>query len=75
MAVLGQEERFPSTRLSAGYGFRKETIAGARHNERDAPIPDVPALATKRGGALTVLKAPAILRIFLGAGISSGARR
>jgi hypothetical protein len=34
---MGQEERFPSTRLSAGYGFRKETIAGVRHKERDAP--------------------------------------
>jgi len=36
-AALGHEERLPPTRLSAGYGFRKETIAGARHNERDAP--------------------------------------
>ena len=35
---MGHEERFPPTRLSAGYGFRKETIAGVRHNERDAPI-------------------------------------
>ena len=37
---LYHEERFPPTRLSAGYGFRKETIAGVRHNGRDAPIPD-----------------------------------
>jgi hypothetical protein len=36
--VWGHEERFPPTRLSAGYGFRKETIAGMRRNERDAPI-------------------------------------
>jgi hypothetical protein len=28
---MGHEERFPPTRLSAGYGFRKETIAGVRH--------------------------------------------
>ena len=34
---LGHEERFPLTRLSAGYGFRKETIAGMRRNGRDAP--------------------------------------
>jgi len=35
----GHKERFPPTRLSAGYGFRKETIAGTRRNGRDAPIP------------------------------------
>jgi hypothetical protein len=35
-ASLGHEERFPPTRLSAGYGFRKETIAGMRRNGRDA---------------------------------------
>jgi hypothetical protein len=35
---MGHEERFPSTRLTAGYGFRKETIAGVRHNGRHAPI-------------------------------------
>ena len=35
------EERFPPTRLSAGYEFRKETIAGMRRNGRDAPIPAV----------------------------------
>jgi len=35
-AALGHEERFPPTRLSAGCGFRKETIAGMRRNRRDA---------------------------------------
>jgi hypothetical protein len=35
-SALGQEERLP-TRLSAGCGFRKETIAGMRRNGRDAP--------------------------------------
>jgi hypothetical protein len=39
MSQLGHEERFPPTRLSAGCGFRKETIAGMRRNGRDAPIP------------------------------------
>jgi hypothetical protein len=34
---VGHEERFPPTRLSVGCGFRKETIAGMRRNERDAP--------------------------------------
>ena len=38
---MGHEERFPPTRLSAGYGFRKETIAGMRRNGRDAPIADL----------------------------------
>jgi hypothetical protein len=37
MAGVGHEERFPPTRLSAGCGFRKETIAGMRRNGRDAP--------------------------------------
>jgi hypothetical protein len=36
---MGHEERFPPTRLSAGCGFRKETVAGMRRNGRDAPIP------------------------------------
>jgi hypothetical protein len=35
---MGHEERFPPTGLSAGCGFRKETIAGMRRNGRDAPI-------------------------------------
>jgi len=34
---MGHEERFPPTRLSAGCGFRKETIAAMRRNGRDAP--------------------------------------
>jgi hypothetical protein len=41
MAAMGHEERFPPTRLSAGCGFRKETIAGMRRNGRDAPIPAI----------------------------------
>ena len=36
-SAKGQEERFPPTRLSAGCGFRKETIVGMRRNGRDAP--------------------------------------
>ena len=38
---MGHEERFPPTRLSAGCGFRKETLAGMRRKGRDAPIPDL----------------------------------
>jgi hypothetical protein len=34
---MGHEERFPLTRLSAGCGFRKETLAGTYGNGRDAP--------------------------------------
>jgi hypothetical protein len=37
VTALEHEERFPPTRLSAGCGFRKETIAGMRRNGRDAP--------------------------------------
>ena len=35
--ALGHEDAFPPPRLSAGFGFRKETIAGMRLNGRDAP--------------------------------------
>jgi hypothetical protein len=45
---LGHEERFPPPRLIASYGFRKETIAGMRRNGRDAPTPDLRALALDR---------------------------
>ena len=45
MAVVGQEEPFPPPRLSAGYAFRKETIAGMRRNGRDAPIAVIRASA------------------------------
>lgn len=34
--LWGHEERFPQRRLNAGCGFRKETIAEMRGNERDA---------------------------------------
>jgi len=44
---MGQEERFPLIRLNAGYGFRKETIAGMPCNGRDAPIPAVHATTTE----------------------------
>jgi hypothetical protein len=43
-SALGHEERFPPTRLSAGCGFRKETIAGMRGNDEVAPIAAVPAI-------------------------------
>ena len=36
MTAKGHEERFSPTRLSAGCGFREETIAGMRRNGRDA---------------------------------------
>ena len=48
---MGHEERFPPTRLSAGCGFRKETIAGMRRNGREPPIPDLPALTPERAGS------------------------
>ena len=47
---LGHQERFPPTRLSAGAGFRKETIAGMRRNGRDAPKADLP-VASGQGGS------------------------
>src|SRR6516164_8032465 len=44
----GQEGRFPPTKLSAGCGFRKETIAGICRNGRDAPKAGI--TADKVGG-------------------------
>jgi hypothetical protein len=41
MAAQGHQGRFALASLSAGYEFRKETIAGTHGNERDAPIPAV----------------------------------
>jgi hypothetical protein len=35
-SLKGHQERFPSTRVNVGCGFRKETIAGVRRNGRDA---------------------------------------
>jgi hypothetical protein len=46
---MGHEERFPQTRVSAGYGFRKETIIGMCRNERDAPKPAVRLSWGERG--------------------------
>jgi hypothetical protein len=45
-----QEELFPPSGLTAGYGFRKETIAGVRHNGRDAPIPAIRRLTPRTAG-------------------------
>ena len=65
---MGHEERFPPTRLSAGCGFRKETIAGMRRNERDAPIPAVclieiePRSSTHSGRSRPSLTMPALPR-------------
>ena len=60
MAGKGQEERFPPTRLSAGCGFRKETIAGMRRNGRDAPI----AVIYRLTGPRPVLDSKALFRTF-----------
>ena len=38
---MGHEEWFPPPRLSAGCGFRKETIAGMLCNGEGAPIPAI----------------------------------
>src|SRR5437868_8494082 len=48
MSVFGHEERFPPTRLSAGCGFRKETIAGMRRNGRDVPFPVIRGAGLER---------------------------
>jgi hypothetical protein len=40
---VGHEGQFPAPEPSARYRFGQETFAGTRGNERDAPIPDLPA--------------------------------
>jgi hypothetical protein len=47
-SAVGHEYAFPPHRPNAGYGFRKETIAGMRRNGREAPIADPPAVASER---------------------------
>jgi len=49
--ALGHEARFPTPRLSPGFGFRKETIAGIRRHGRGAPTPDLRARALERVGS------------------------
>ena len=36
-----QNDQFPPANLSAGFGFSKQTLAGARGNDEVAPIPAV----------------------------------
>jgi len=51
MTAKGYQKRFPLTRLSAGCGFRKETIAGMRRNGRDAPKGDICIRGIKLAGS------------------------
>jgi hypothetical protein len=44
----GHDERFPPSSLSTGCGFSKETFAGTRANEKDAPL----ATFRRAGGQL-----------------------
>ena len=43
---MGHEDTFPPHRSNAGYAIGEETIAWARGNGRDAPIPDLAGLAS-----------------------------
>jgi hypothetical protein len=43
---MGHEGRFAVASLSAGYEFRKETIAGTHGNGRDAPLAVILCLAS-----------------------------
>jgi hypothetical protein len=62
MAEKEHEERFPPTRLSAGFcGFRKETIAGMRRNGRDAPISAIPTTTIEPSGG--PLADPSLARV------------
>ena len=48
-SALGQQHELPPPEPNARYLFGQATFAGMRGNERDAPIADVPALASERG--------------------------
>ena len=48
---MGHKDVFPPNRPNAGYVIGKETVAWVRGSGRDAPIPDLPAVAPKRGGS------------------------
>ena len=43
---VGHFDQFPPTSPSVGCRFGQRTFAGATRNGRDAPLPDLPALAT-----------------------------
>ena len=54
----GDEERFSPPRLSADYGFGKETIARMRRNGRDAPIPAAREAAVEPQGSTESCRSP-----------------
>ena len=47
----GHEDQFSPLWLSARYCLGKATFVGSDSNGRDAPIPDLPALASEQGGS------------------------
>ena len=47
---MGHEDAFPPKTLSNRSRLGEPTFAATCSNEQDAPIPDLPSLATKRGG-------------------------
>jgi hypothetical protein len=58
---MGHEDAFAPPRLSAGCGFRKETIAGTRRKGRDAPITALCAMdraASIKGGPWSAIGLP-----------------
>jgi hypothetical protein len=49
MTASGQEDQFPSPSLSGRCRLGEATFAGMGRKAKDAPIPDLPGLALKRG--------------------------
>ena len=62
--ALGHEGQFASPRLSGRSAFSEKTFAGSCGNEKDAPIPDLPAFAPERGGS--TLSGPSRPRRWMG---------
>ena len=48
---MGHEERFPRLRPSGRCGFREGTFAGTFGKDKDAPFPDLLAVAAERGSS------------------------
>ena len=69
MAAMGHEKRFPPSRLSAGFGLRKETIAGRRamgETRRQRPFQSIPGRRGHSGRISSLANQRTPLRALVG---------
>ena len=64
---MGHEDAFPRPRLSARCRFSEGTFVGPRGNGRDAPIPDLPTLASEQRDSTQRGHPPVLLDDLVGA--------